>query len=358
MALFAGLIVVNILAWFWAWTLFSEAPPVFGAAVLAYTFGVRHAVDADHIAAIDNVIRKLMQPGGQERGREGARQRRRLHTVGFYFALGHSSVVFLAVAATVSAGVALNHEFVAFKPMLAVIGAGVSAFFLLAIGVANLFILNSTWRTFSAMRSEKSQGAIHAHAHVGAFGPLTRLLRPLFRAITRPWHMCFLGFLFGLGFDTATEISLLSLSASQAADTVSMTSLFVFPALFTAGMALVDTADSALMVGAYDWAFINPVRKLWYNLTITASSAAIAIFIGGVEAISLIASKLGLEGWAWSAIAQLNKNLANTGFVVIGIFLASWAISAAIYRWKRFDQFAPPEILPPFEASACRISGG
>jgi nickel/cobalt transporter (NiCoT) family protein len=334
MALIAGLVAANILTWLWAWTLFSHAPALFGAAILAYTFGVRHAMDADHIAAIDNVVRKLMQDGGQD----GGNRKQRPYTAGFYFALGHSSVVILAVAAIAGTAVALDHEFAGFRSMIGAIGASLSAIFLLGIGFANLIILKNIWATFSRARLGEPLQANSPHLHEGAFGPLTRLFRPLFRAITQPWHMCFLGFLFGLGFDTATEISLLSVAASQAVDGLPMWSVLVFPALFTAGMALVDTLDSTLMVSAYGWAFVNPARKLWYNLTITAASIAIAIFIGGVEAISLIASKLGLESGVWSAIAQLNKDLANTGFVVIGIFLVSWALSAAIYRWKRFDQ--------------------
>lgn len=322
--LFAGLIAANIMAWLWAWSAFGRSPTLFGAAILAYTFGLRHAVDADHIAAIDNVVRKLVQDG------------QRSCSVGFFFSLGHSTVVILAVLAVALAARALNQEFASFKAVGGVIGTGVSAAFLLIIGGANLLILMSTWRIFKRVRLGEALDADHA----GAFGPLTRLFGPLLRAITRPRQMYALGFLFGLGFDTATEISLLGVSAAQAGDGVSVWSIMVFPALFTAGMALVDTADSTLMTGAYGWAFINPVRKLWYNLTITAASVAIAVFIGGVEAMALIGTKLGLEGGFWAGAASLNGSMANTGFVVVGIFVVSWVASALVYWWKGYDRLS------------------
>ncbi len=150
-----------------------------------------------------------------------------------------------------------------------------------------------------------------------------------------------LGFLFGLSFDTATEIGLLGIAAAEAAHGLPSLQILVFPALFTAGMALVDTADSALMVGAYGWAFVNPLRKLWYNLTITAASVLVALLIGGLEALGLIAGQLGLEGRFWSAVGGLNDDLANFGFVVFGIFALCWIASAAIYRWRRFDELEP-----------------
>jgi high-affinity nickel-transport protein len=163
-------------------------------------------------------------------------------------------------------------------------------------------------------------------------GPIARLLRPLFALIGRSWHAYPLGLLFGLGFDTATEIGLLSLSATEAARGVSAGNVLVFPALFTAAMALVDTADSALMVSAYRWAFVDPLRKLWYNLTITAASVLVAVFIGGVEALGLLGQRLGLAGGLWDIIAGLNDSLANFGFAVIGLFALAWVVSIAIYH--------------------------
>jgi high-affinity nickel-transport protein len=146
-----------------------------------------------------------------------------------------------------------------------------------------------------------------------------------------------IGFLFGLGFDTATEVGLLGLSATQAAHGLSFWSVLVFPALFTAGMSLMDTTDSILMTGVYGWAFVKPIRKLWYNLTITAASVAVALFIGSVEGLGLIGEKLGLEGRFWHAVSSLNGNLMNFGLVIVGIFIVSWMLSAAVYRAKGFD---------------------
>ena len=173
-------------------------------------------------------------------------------------------------------------------------------------------------------------------------GFLARLFRPMFAVVTKAWHMYPLGFLFGLGFDTATEIGLLSISAAEAAKGMSPWQTLVFPALFTAGMALVDTADSALMVGAYGWAFANPVRKLWYNLTITAASVAVAVFIGGVEALGLIAERLELSGGLWDAVAALNDSLTNLGFVVIGLFALAWIVSMTIYKARGYDRLVAP----------------
>ena len=177
-------------------------------------------------------------------------------------------------------------------------------------------------------------------------GFLARIFRPMFRVVTKSWHMYPLGFLFGLGFDTATEIGLLSISASEAAQGMSPWQTLVFPALFTAGMALVDTADSAMMVSAYGWAFVNPIRKLWYNLTITAASVVVALFIGGIEALGLLADRLGLEGGLWAVIANLNDSLANFGFVVIGVFVLAWIVSMLIYKAKDYDSLTPAAPAP------------
>jgi high-affinity nickel-transport protein len=170
---------------------------------------------------------------------------------------------------------------------------------------------------------------------------MARLFRPLFGAITQCWHMYPLGFLFGLGFDTATEVGLLGISATQAAQGMSPWHAMVFPVLFTAGMALVDTADSVLMVGAYGWAFVHPLRKLWYNLTITAASVLVALLIGGVEALGLLGGQLALTGPFWAAIERLNGNFGYLGFAVIGIFVGCWGVSTIIYRWKRFELVEP-----------------
>jgi high-affinity nickel-transport protein len=162
--------------------------------------------------------------------------------------------------------------------------------------------------------------------------------------VSRSWQMFPIGFLFGLGFDTATEITLFTVAASQASGGMTFATIMIFPALFTAGMTLVDTTDSVLMVGAYGWAFLNPIRKIWYNLTITAVSVLVAVLIGGIEALGLVADKLGLAGGFWNKIADLNDGLANFGYLVIGVFIGSWIVSYLIYRWQGFDRPAAERV--------------
>ena len=324
--LYVLLVAANLLAWGWALLAFHDYPVLLGTALLAYTFGLRHAVDADHIAAIDNVTRKLMQDG------------KRPVAVGFFFSLGHSSIVIglsLAIAAT---SAALQDRFTAFKDVGGVIGTSVSAFFLFAIAAANIVILITVYKTFRSVKAGGRFVEEDLDLLLANRGFLGRLFRRLFRLIDRSWHMYPLGLLFGLGFDTATEVGLLGLSAAQASQGLSIWSILVFPALFTAGMSLVDTLDSTLMLSAYDWAFIKPIRKLYYNMTITLVSVLIAVLVGGVEALGLLADKLSLEGPFWSAITTLNGNFGVLGFVIIGVFLASWLVSVAIYRAKGYDE--------------------
>jgi nickel/cobalt transporter (NiCoT) family protein len=319
------LVSVNIAAWIWALMAFADRPVLLGTAFLAYMFGLRHAFDADHIAAIDNVVRKLMQDGKSP------------YSVGFFFSLGHSTIVVLASIAIAATAAAMQNRLDAFRNVGGVIGTSVSALFLLAIGVANLFILKGIWSTFGRARRGEKIVDEDLDALLAGHGLLARFFRPVFRVVSRSWHMYPIGFLFGLGFDTATEIGLLGISATQAAQGMSFWTILVFPALFTAGMSLMDTTDSVLMTGAYGWAFVNPIRKLWYNLTITAASIVVALFIGGVEALGLIGYKLGLEGGFWDVVGGLNDNLANFGFAVVGIFIASWVVSTLVYRAKGFD---------------------
>ncbi|MCW3478492.1 HoxN/HupN/NixA family nickel/cobalt transporter [Neisseriaceae bacterium JH1-16] len=323
-----GLVAANLLAWAWALTAFADHPALLGTALLAYLFGLRHAVDADHIAAIDNTVRKLMQ------------DKQRPLAVGFFFSLGHSAVVVIAVALIVFATSALQSRVTGFKEIGGLIGTSVSALFLLTIALINLSVLRDVWRHFRRVQRGERVNDEQLDLLLGNRGLLARLLRPLFRLVTKSWHMLPIGFLFGLGFDTATEIGLFAMAASHSSDIFPLWHLMVFPALFTAGMALIDTLDSILMVGAYGWAFVNPVRKLWYNLTITLVSVVVAVVIGGLEALGLIAERLELAGGVWDWVTALNDNLAHFGYFVIVLFLASWALSAAIYKWKRYDNLA------------------
>ncbi|GLR84487.1 HoxN/HupN/NixA family nickel/cobalt transporter [Bradyrhizobium iriomotense] len=317
--LFTGLTLANIAAWIWAFALFADRPAVMATALLAWVFGLRHAVDADHIAAIDNVVRKLMHADDAPK------------SAGLFFALGHSTVVVVATLLLCLGVVSLGGDSL-LKTVGGLIGTSVSALFLLLIGMVNLAIFVGLWRTLRAVRAQGTHDVAKLEALLAGRGLLARLLAPMFRMVSKSWHMYPLGFLFGLGFDTATEIGLLSISATEAARGASLSDVLVFPALFAAGMALVDTADSTLMVSAYRWAFVDPMRKLWYNLTITGASVVVALFIGGVEALGLIGDRLGLEGGLWTLIESLNGSLANFGFAVIALFVLAWVFSAIGYR--------------------------
>jgi high-affinity nickel-transport protein len=337
--LFGGLVAANVAAWAWAFAAFGDRPAVMATALLAWVFGLRHAVDADHIAAIDNVVRKLMQAGDSPR------------SVGLYFALGHSTVVVVATMLLALGVVSLGGDSL-LRDIGSLIGTSVSAMFLLLIAVINLAIFAGLWRTFRMAREQGVHDAAGLDALLANRGFLARLLGPMFRLVTKPWHMFPLGLLFGLGFDTATEIGLLSISATEAARGASLADILVFPALFASGMALVDTADSALMVSAYRWAFVDPLRKLWYNLTITGASVAVALFIGGIEALGLISDRLGLSGGVWALVDALNESLANVGFAVIGLFATAWLVSIMLYRRMFADaRGAAPEGLDATEAA-------
>ncbi len=320
------LIAFNIAAWIWAFALFHEQPILLGTALIAYGFGLRHAVDPDHIAAIDNVTRKLMQDG------------QRPVTVGFWFAIGHSVVVALGAGVIAAASVAMKGEFDGWREVGGVISTSVSALFLFAIAGINLVVLVGVWKSFHIVRRGGSYVEEDFTQLMNSRGLLARLFRPMFRLVTRSWHMLPLGFLFGLGFDTATEISLLGIAATEAARGVSLASIMVFPALFAAGMALIDTTDGVVMLHAYDWAFVKPIRKLYYNLTITLVSVVVAVVIGGIEALGLIGDKLQLAGWFWEGVGGLNDNFNTLGFVIIGVFIASWAASVAVYYVRGYDR--------------------
>ncbi|WIW50549.1 HoxN/HupN/NixA family nickel/cobalt transporter (plasmid) [Bradyrhizobium sp. 62B] len=321
--LFAGLALVNIAAWSWAIALFAGQPSVMATALLAWVFGLRHAVDADHIAAIDNVVRKLMHSG------------RAAESVGLYFALGHSTVVLAAMILFAAGVVSLGGEGV-LKSLGGLIGTSVSAVFLLGLAAVNLAIFASLWRTIRVARASGVYDTQVSDRLMAGSGLLSRLLGPMFRMVTQSWHMYPLGFLFGLSFDTAAEIGLLSLSASETARGLSLWQAIVFPALFAAGMSLVDTLDSAFMASAYRWAFVDPARKLWYNLTITGASVTIALFIGSVETLGLIGDQLELSGALWRFVDRIKGSQATFGFAVMSLFALAWLVSLLLYRvaWK------------------------
>ncbi|OAN52510.1 MULTISPECIES: HoxN/HupN/NixA family nickel/cobalt transporter [unclassified Sphingobium] len=323
--LMGALVAANVAVWLWAIAQFHAQPLMLGTALLAWGLGLRHAVDADHIAAIDNVTRKLMQDG------------QRPITVGFWFAIGHSAIIAVA-SVTIALTASALSRFESFREIGGVVATSVSALFLFTIAVMNLMILRSVWKSFAHVRAGGAYVEEDLDLLLGNRGLLSRLFRPMFRLVRRSWHMAPLGFLFGLGFDTATEVAILGLSASQAADGVAIGTVLVLPALFAAGMALVDTADGVVMLGAYEWAFVKPIRKLYYNITITLISALVAIVIGGIETMALVGDKLGLDGAPWRIAADLGEHFNSLGFAIIGLFVLCWALSFGIYRWKRFDE--------------------
>jgi nickel/cobalt transporter (NiCoT) family protein len=325
LGIYGVLLAFNAAAWLWAVAAFHHYPLLLGTAFLAYSFGLRHAVDADHIAAIDNVTRKLMQEG------------KRPVAVGFMFSLGHSTIVVVGSLLIASTALALQHRVDAFRSIGGVIGTLVSTLFLLGIAAINLVVLRSVYRIFVRVRNGEPYVEEDLNLLLADRGLLARFLRPVFGMIERSWHMYPLGLLFGLGFDTATEIGLLGISAAEGSKGLPLWSILVFPALFAAGMSLIDTTDNIFMLGAYGWAFVKPVRKLYYNMTITFVSVVVALVVGGIEALGLIANQFHFTGAFWDAVQKLNDNFGILGYFIIGFFVLSWILSIAFYKWQRFD---------------------
>ncbi|MGH9355313.1 MAG: HoxN/HupN/NixA family nickel/cobalt transporter [Terriglobia bacterium] len=323
--IYGVLLVFNLAAWFWAAAAFRNYPVLLGTALLAYSFGLRHAVDADHIAAIDNVTRKLMQEG------------KRPVAVGFMFSLGHSTIVALGSAAIAGTALVLQHRMDSLRSVGGIVGTTVSASFLFGIAVVNLVILRSIYCAFLRVRRGEPYVEEDFDLLLGNRGFLARLFRPVFGMIKCSWHMYPLGVLFGLGFDTATEIGLLGISAAEASKGLSFWSILVFPALFAAGMSLIDTTDNVLMLGAYGWAFVKPIRKLYYNMTITCVSVIVAFVVGGIEALGLLAGQFHLKGTFWDAVGKLSANFGALGYFIVILFAMSWIVSVVVYRWRRFD---------------------
>ena len=325
---FGFLVAANIAAWIWALIAFADRPGP-----------TRNSSLSLHVRASARFRRRPHCGHRQCRSQAYAGWQVALFSRLFTFALGHSSIVVLTSIAIAADGGSYARESSTHSTTLGgVIGTKRIRTVSSGLLASQIFlILKSVWSAFGRARRGEKIIDDDLDCSLGRRGLLAGVFRPLFRVVSKSWHMYPIGFLFGLGFDTATEIGLLGISATQAAQGMSFLTILVFPALFTAGMSLIDTTDSVLMTGAYGWAFVNPIRKLWYNLTTTAASVVVALFIGGVEALGLIGDKLGLEGGLSRVIGGLNNNLANFGFAVVGIFIASWIVSALVYRAKGFD---------------------
>jgi nickel/cobalt transporter (NiCoT) family protein len=297
----------------------SRHPTLLGLGFLAYTFGLRHAFDADHIAAIDNTVRKLRQENKASDG------------VGFYFSLGHSTVVFIMAVITALAVQWAQRTMPVFENVGGIIGTVVSATFLLIIGIVNLVVLISLYQVFKNMRhnsfhEQQFEDLLHSR------GFIFRFIAPLFKIVKKAWHLYPIGFLFGLGFDTASEVALLAISAGATQNAAPFTGITALPILFAAGMSLMDTADGVFMTTAYNWAFATPIRKVYYNLTVTGLSVFAALFIGLIEAVQVLAPAIGLKQGFWFWLAHLN--LGVLGVVLVCLFIFAWLVSYGV--WKRF----------------------
>lgn len=330
-AIYVALVLFNVGAWallvLAATTLHN--PALFGSGLLAYGFGLRHAVDADHIAAIDNVTRKLMQQG------------KRPVAVGTFFSLGHSTVVIFLSILLGAAAVYVQQNLSAWQNIGGIVGTLVSATFLYLIALLNLVVLVDIFKAFRKVTHGGEYDANAVEEFLNQRGFLQRFFRPFFNLINDSWMMYPLGLLFGLGFDTATEVGVLTLSVISAQSGVPFIYVLALPLLFTAGMSLADTTDGVLMLGAYGWAFVKPVRKLYYNLNITLISVLVAFVVGTIELVQILSSQLNLQGPVWDFINN-TLDLGNLGFFIVGILIAGWLVSMLVYRIKRYEELDAP----------------
>jgi nickel/cobalt transporter (NiCoT) family protein len=328
------IVALHVIGWFTIIALvaphhYSVGTKTFGLGVglTAYTLGMRHAFDADHIAAIDNTTRKLMADG------------KRPLSVGFWFSLGHSSIVF-ALSFLLSIGVKalvgpVRNDGSSLHHYTGLIGTGISGTFLFALAAINMVILVGILKVFRDMR----RGVYDEETleeHLANRGLMNRILRPIMKSVRRPGQMYGVGVLFGLGFDTASEVALLILAAAGAAGALPWYAILSLPVLFAAGMCLFDTIDGTFMNFAYGWAFSQPVRKVYYNITITSLSVVVALVIGGVELLGLFAQQLNITGRFWTDMQ--NANINSLGFVIVGLFVVTWAVALAVWRFCRIEE--------------------
>jgi len=302
----------------------AHYPALVGLGLVAYLFGLRHAFDADHIAAIDDTVRFLLQKGQRPLG------------IGFFFSLGHSTIVLLLAVGIAFAAVAVKQQLPALHAAGAIIGAAVSGSFLWLIGILNLLVLLDMLKLWRA-----ADKGTHSHDHLEELlakrGLMSRLFRGrLQRVIGHSWHMYPLGLLFGLGFDTASEVGLLAMTAGASAGNLPIAAVLSLPVLFAAGMSVMDTTDGVLMTKAYNWAFVNPLRKIFYNLTTTTLSVAVALVIGSIELLQVMVNVLGLHGPFFDWVAQLE--FGALGYAVVGLFLLAWGVSVALWKFGRIEQ--------------------
>jgi high-affinity nickel-transport protein len=316
---FALLGALNLGGWVWAFAALLKTPMLLGVALSVYGLGLRHAFDADHIAAIDNVTRRLMHGSARPVG------------VGLYFALGHSSIVILATAILAGSANAVVH-FEHFHWIGGRISTSISAMFLIFVAGMNILVFVSIHQSSRHAKAGGDQG--HEHASPGSLpsGLLTRFLRPVLGLVSRSWHMFPLGFLFGLGFDTATEVAMFGVSAAHAAKGAPLATTLVFPVLFAAGMALVDTLDGLMMLGAYDWSLLNPRRRTACNLAMTAVSISVALFVGTVEILALFKQSFSASGVMFGIVERIDGRMNSIGVAIVLLFVLIWSILIIFHR--------------------------
>ena len=323
--LYAGIAVATIVGFFASFLVGQRSLLLGGLGVVAYVLGLRHGVDADHIVAIDNTTRKLLQ------------EDKRPITVGTWFSLGHSTVVAGMIVALIVATQAVSAQIPALQSAGPTIGFAVAGIFLILLGVINVIIVIDIYRIF--VRLKERRGASDPAAledSLNKRGFLNRFFRSLFRLIRDPWQMYPVGLLFGLGFDTASEVALFVLSVGLGLSSVPMWMVLVLPFMFACGMVVVDTTDGIAMRLAYGWAFVNPMRKIYYNLTVTVVSVLMAFGIGGLELLQSLAFQFNLGGPFWSPLRDLD--IGGLGYGIIGFFLAAWVVSVAYWRLKGYDR--------------------
>ena len=325
--IFSVLLVVTAIGFSAAFVIGKIAVVLGGLGIVAYVFGLRHGVDADHIAAIDNTTRKLMQEG------------KRPYTVGMWFSLGHSTVVVALIIGLIFATRAITTNIPALQSTGAIVGTLVSGSFLWIIGFINAVIVIGIYKIFQTLKQGKlNQEELDNLLENRGF--MNRFFRPLFRVINKPWHIYPVGVLFGLGFDTASEVALIAISVGIGVSTsIPIYYILILPLLFTCGMVTVDTADGVAMRVAYGWAFLNPIRKIYYNLTVTVISVLVAWAIGTIELLQVLSTELNLSGLFWSWLNTINFEMI--GFGIIGIFIMSWLISFGYWRVKKYDELNP-----------------
>jgi high-affinity nickel-transport protein len=320
----SGVVLLHVLGWGLFLLYARNHPALAGLGVTAYTFGLRHAFDADHIAAIDNTTRKLLQQGKRPLG------------VGFFFSLGHSTIVFGLACGLALAATTINSHIPTFQNYGGTIGASVSGVFLWVIGLLNLAVLVDVVRMFRDLKTG-SYDRERLEARLLDRGFMNRFFIGRFARLVRSsWHMYPLGVLFGLGFDTATEVGLLALAAGVATHHVPFLAVISLPLLFAAGMCMMDTLDGAFMTQAYGWAFANPIRKIYYNITVTTLSVAVALAVGTVELLQVLSDRFGLQGGFWSVLGGLD--FGTIGYGIVGLFILTWAISIFVWKARRIEQ--------------------